>query len=184
MTDLFLMISAPAQRALSSVGIKSIIDFTYHTRFEIENLHGIGKKVMILIEKYLESSNLKYMNETDNQEIDDYIDRFDDNVKLKLNEIRRAIRTCIPFVKEKMAYGMPTYYYHENVVHFAGYASHIGLYPNPSGVFSFEKEIDKYKWSKGSIQFPIDEKLPIELIIRITEYRIKEVINKILREES
>ena len=184
MTDLFPMISAPAQRALSSVGIKTIIDFTYHTRFEIENLHGIGKKVMILIEKHLESSNLKFMNETDNQEIDEYIERFDDKVKTKLKEIRRAIRTCIPCAKEKLAYGMPTYYYHENVVHFAGYASHIGLYPNPSGVLSFEKEIDKYKWSKGAIQFPIDEELPIELIIRITEYRINEVIKKILREES
>jgi RimJ/RimL family protein N-acetyltransferase len=71
-----------------------------------------------------------------------------------------------------MAYGMPSYYYHENIVHFAAFKNHIGLYPTPDGVEGFETELRGYTWSKGAIQFPVKDTVPMDLIKRITEYRM------------
>lgn len=69
---------------------------------------------------------------------------------------------------------MPTFYLDGNLVHFAGYKNHIGFYPTPSGITAFEEELKKYKYAKGSARFPLDEPLPIELITKIVQYRLKE----------
>ena len=69
---------------------------------------------------------------------------------------------------------MPTFYLKGNLAHFAAYKKHIGFYPTPSGISKFQNEIKGYKNSKGAVQFPIDKPLPLELIKRIVEFRVKE----------
>jgi uncharacterized protein YdhG (YjbR/CyaY superfamily) len=73
---------------------------------------------------------------------------------------------------------MPTFFLNGNLVHFAGYAKHIGFYPTPSGIEAFKKDLLKYKYSKGSVQFSIDEQLPVELIKKIVQFRVKENMKK------
>ena len=73
---------------------------------------------------------------------------------------------------------MPTFYLHGNLVHFAAFKSHIGFYPDPSGIEAFKEELSKYKGAKGSVQFPIGEPLPYELISRIVEFRVHENIKR------
>jgi uncharacterized protein YdhG (YjbR/CyaY superfamily) len=184
MNDLFDLIAAPAKRALASIGVQDIKDICGHTRYEIEGLHGIGKNAMLQIDKLLASLKLDYSDEADSQEVDSYIEGYGDLVKEKLYEIRKLIRSTIPKAKEKMAYGMPSYYYHENIVHFAAFKHHIGLYPTPNGVEGFEPELRGYTWSKGAIQFPVKDTVPMDLIKRITEYRMKEVKNSLLKSGS
>jgi len=106
--------------------------------------------------------------------IDEYIAGFEGETKNKLIEIRELIRSLVPEAKEKISYGMPAFELHGNLVYFAGFAHHIGFYPAPSGIENFESRIAKYKHAKGSVQFPLDEPLPLDLIRDIVEYRKKE----------
>ena len=76
---------------------------------------------------------------------------------------------------------MPTFYLNGNLVHFAAHAEHIGFYPTPSSVVRFERELSKYKTSKGAIQFPLDEPMPIELVKKIVLFRAKENRSKSLK---
>jgi len=73
-----------------------------------------------------------------------------------------------------MSYGIPTFYLNGNLVHFAGFSSHIGFYPTPSGINAFKDELSTYKWARGSVQFPIDEPLPLDLISRMVKFRVQE----------
>jgi uncharacterized protein YdhG (YjbR/CyaY superfamily) len=65
-----------------------------------------------------------------------------------------------------------------NLVHFAGYKNHIGFYPAPSAIEKFQEELAKYKNAKGSVQFPLDQPLPLSLIKRMVEYRVKKTMEK------
>lgn len=107
-------------------------------------------------------------------EIENYILKFPDETQKILREIYSLIKNAVPESKEKISYGMPTFIFHGNLVHFAGYKNHIGFYPTPSAIEKFKKEIAKYKWAKGSVQFPIDQKLPKELITKMVQFRVKE----------
>ncbi len=107
--------------------------------------------------------------------IDEYISLFPVNVQKKLIELRAIIRELAPRAQEKISYQMPTFYLTENLVHFAAYENHIGFYPTPCGIAAFEKDLAKYKHAKGSIQFPINEDLPTELIRRIVKFRVDEI---------
>ena len=111
--------------------------------------------------------------------IDEYIKLFPKNIQLILNELRGVIRDAAPEASETIKYQMPTFYLRKNLVHFAAYKKHIGFYPAPSGITNFEKELSKYKTSKGAIQFPIDKPIPFELVKKIVEFRVKE--NKLLK---
>jgi uncharacterized protein YdhG (YjbR/CyaY superfamily) len=106
--------------------------------------------------------------------VDKYISAFPIDIQMKLIEMRKAIREVAPEALEKISYGIPTFYLNGNLVHFAGYKKHIGFYPTPSGIKEFEKEISKYKYSKGAVQFPLDKDLPITLIKKIVKFRVKE----------
>jgi uncharacterized protein YdhG (YjbR/CyaY superfamily) len=106
--------------------------------------------------------------------IDQYVNGFPDDVRRILNELRATIRAAAPEASEKISYRMPTFYYNGNLVHFAAYPHHIGFYPTPSGIDAFEDELGKYKRAKGSVQFPIDEPLPLDLIARIVKHRVRE----------
>jgi len=106
--------------------------------------------------------------------IDEYIMQFPTEVQEKLKTLRKVIKEAAPEAEEKISYKMPTFTLHGNLVHFAGYKNHIGLYPTPSGIEAFKEELSKYKGAKGSVQFPIKEPLPYELIIKIVKYRVME----------
>lgn len=96
--------------------------------------------------------------------VDEYINSFSGETRIKLDSLRQTIRSIVPEAREKIAYGIPTFTYHGNLVHFAGYKTHIGLYPGPAPIKQFEKEVAGFKTSKGTIQFPLDKPLPWDLI--------------------
>ncbi|MEI1279590.1 DUF1801 domain-containing protein [Leptospira venezuelensis] len=108
------------------------------------------------------------------QSIDEYIKTFPKEVQSILQELRKVIQEETPEATEKISYQMPTFYLNGNLVHFAAYKNHIGLYPGASGIAKFKKEIDKYKNAKGSVQFPIDQPLPFDLVRKIVKFRVGE----------
>ena len=110
--------------------------------------------------------------------IDDYIDMFPGDVREKLLQMRKVISEQAPQAQEKISYQMPTFYLNGNLVHFAAYAKHIGFYPSSSGIKAFEHKLAKYKFSKGAVQFPIDDPLPVVLIRQIVRFRVAENLKK------
>lgn len=110
--------------------------------------------------------------------IDEYIDSCPGNVQPKLRQLRSLIRRIAPEAGERISYRMPTFHLNGNLVHFAAHAKHIGFYPAPSGIENFQKELAKYKSSKGAVQFPLDGPLPVATIERIVRFRVKENTGK------
>ncbi|MCG7384260.1 DUF1801 domain-containing protein [Paenibacillus sp. ACRRY] len=110
--------------------------------------------------------------------VDEYISGFAPDVQVRLQALRQIIREAAPNAEEKISYQMPTYALHGNLVHFAAYKNHIGFYPAPSGIEAFRDELSVYKGAKGSVQFPLNQPLPEELIRRIVEFRVKENVEK------
>jgi uncharacterized protein YdhG (YjbR/CyaY superfamily) len=106
--------------------------------------------------------------------VDQYIKAQPDEVKKYLIQIRKTILTVAPHVKESIKYGIPTFEFYGNLLHFASWKSHIGFYATPSGNEAFAKELKPYVVSKGAIQFPYDQPLPVKLISRIAIFRIQE----------
>lgn len=88
------------------------------------------------------------------------------------------IRSVAPEASEKINYQMPTFVLHGNLVHFAAFRHHIGFYPTPSGTEKFKQEIAAYQNAKGSIRFPLDKPMPLDLIHRITLFRVQENLQK------
>lgn len=113
-------------------------------------------------------------DESTSNVIDEYIATFPDDVQAVLHKVRKTIRKVAPDAQEKINYGIPTFTLNGNLVHFAGFKSHIGFYPTPSGIEKFKKELSKYEGAKGSVKFPLDEPIPYDLIKKITEFRVKE----------
>ncbi len=110
--------------------------------------------------------------------MDEYIAKFPPDVQIILEEIRMTIRSEAPEAVETMSYQMPTFTLHENLVHFAAYARHIGFYPSPSAIRAFHDQIAHLKWAKGSVQFPLDKPMPLELIREMVRFRVIEVTAK------
>ena len=110
--------------------------------------------------------------------IDAYIADFPQEVRDKLESMRRTIREAAPEAKEIISYQMPTFYLNGNLVHFAAFKHHIGFYPAPSGIEAFQEELAAYKGAKGSVQFPFKDPLPLELVRRITAFRVEENLAK------
>lgn len=110
--------------------------------------------------------------------IDAYIATFPVSAQALLQKMRNTITKAAPKAEETISYGMPTFKLQGNLVHFAGYKKHIGFYPAPSGIEAFADELKKYKTSKGAIQFPVDEKLPLALVTKIVKFRVKENLAK------
>lgn len=106
--------------------------------------------------------------------IDEYIRQFPGDVREKLETLRQVIRESAPEAAEKISYQMPTFDLSGNLVHFAAYPNHIGFYPAPSGIEAFKEELSKYKGAKGSVQFPLDQPMPYDLIRRIVAFRVVE----------
>jgi uncharacterized protein YdhG (YjbR/CyaY superfamily) len=106
--------------------------------------------------------------------IGDYISKFPASTVAKLESMRNCINAVAKEGEEVINYGMPTIkLYGRNLVHFAGYAGHIGFYPGPEAIKAFEKELQPYKTSKGAIQFPLEKPLPLLLVKKMTRFRVK-----------
>ena len=104
------------------------------------------------------------------KDVDEYITTFPKDVQAKLQQIRKTIASAAPEAKEKIAYGIPTFTFHGNLIHFGGYPTHFGLYPGSAGVAEFKDRLKGYETSKGTIRFPIDKPLPLDLIHDITVF--------------
>lgn len=110
--------------------------------------------------------------------IDEYIALQPEKVILILEQIRQTIKDIIPEAEQTISYQIPTFKYYGNLVHFAGYKNHIGFYPGASAIEIFKDEITEYTTSKGTIQFPIDKPIPLDLISKITAFRVKQNLEK------
>lgn len=110
--------------------------------------------------------------------IDEYIGTFPQDVRDILQKLRQTIHAAAPDAEEAISYQMPTFKLHGNLIHFAAFKSHIGLYPTPSATEAFVQELAPYAVSKGSIRFPLDQPIPYDLVTRIVEYRVQETVNK------
>lgn len=107
--------------------------------------------------------------------IDEYIAGFPPDVQHILQQIRLAIKAIAPDAEETIKYRMPTFVLHENLVHFAAFKNHVGFYPTPSGIVKFKDELSAYNSAKGSVQFPINQPMPLHLIKKIVSFRTEEV---------
>ncbi len=110
--------------------------------------------------------------------VDEYILRFPPEIQDILQTLRKVIKEAAPDAEEKISYQIPTFALHGNLVHFSAYPKHIGFYPAPSGISEFKRELSAYKGAKGSVQFPIGQPLPYELIGEIVRFRAAENIQK------
>ncbi len=111
--------------------------------------------------------------------VDEYIAGFPPAVRAALEEIRAVIRAASPDATETISYGIPTFDLHgRHLVHFGGFAAHIGFYPVPSGIEAFEDELKPFKAGKGTARFPLDRPLPVDLMRRIVEFRADENLRK------
>jgi uncharacterized protein YdhG (YjbR/CyaY superfamily) len=104
-------------------------------------------------------------------DIDAYIAAFPSSIRSRLRKMRATIRHAAPNASEKISYRIPTFSLCGNLVHFAAYEHHIGFYPGASGVREFARELGSYDFSKGSVQFPHDRALPLDLVAKIVRFR-------------
>lgn len=108
---------------------------------------------------------MKYTN------IDEYINMFPKDIQDILKKVRTLIKKTIPLAVETISYGIPTYKIDgKNIIHFAGYSKHIGIYPGVKAVEHFKERLNEYKTSKGTIQFQLSKPIPYDLITEIVEY--------------
>lgn len=110
--------------------------------------------------------------------IDNYIEDFPDNTQKILKQLRAAIKKAAPGAEEVISYNMPAYKLNGILVYFAGYKNHIGFYPTSTGIEAFKSEFSKFKWAKGSVQFPLIKPLPLRLISKIVKFRVAENLQK------
>jgi uncharacterized protein YdhG (YjbR/CyaY superfamily) len=115
---------------------------------------------------------------------DDFIAGFPVDVQKKLEQIRSTVKKIAPTASEAIAYGIPTFKLHGNLVHFSAYRSHIGFYPGATGVEAFKDRLGEYQCSKGAIQFPLDKPLPLQLIRDIVQFRVAENTEKASRKKA
>jgi uncharacterized protein YdhG (YjbR/CyaY superfamily) len=117
-------------------------------------------------------------------DFESYISGFPPPVGERLKQIREIVGKAAPDAREVISYGMPAFRLNGILVYFAGYKKHIGFYPTSSGIEAFKSELEHYKWSKGAIQFPNDRPLPVELIRKITRFRVEENLIKSLAKKK
>jgi len=108
---------------------------------------------------------------TNYDNIDEYIANFPDEVQEILQKMRETIAAAAPEAKEKISYGIPTFELSgKNLVHFGGYDNFVSFYPGPANIAAFADKLTDYKTSKGTVQFPLDQPMPYELIAEITSF--------------
>ncbi len=110
--------------------------------------------------------------------IDEYIAGFPPEIQEKLEKIRDTIRKAAPKAEEAISYMMPTFKLHGNLVHFAAFKNHLGFYPGAAGIVAFQEELAGYETSKGTVQFPLDQRIPFGLITKIVKFRVQQNLDK------
>jgi uncharacterized protein YdhG (YjbR/CyaY superfamily) len=111
--------------------------------------------------------------------IDAYIAAFPDDVQKILEQVRITVIKSAPGAEETISYAMPAFRYKGRVIiYFAGHKNHIGIYATPSGYAAFTKELSKYKQGRGSVQFPLNEPMPVNLIARMVKFRVQQQSKK------
>jgi len=114
------------------------------------------------------------MKKTSFTTVEDYLSSFPPAVRKLLSDMRKTIKAAAPKAEELISYQMPAYKYMGVLVYFAAFEKHIGFYATPTGHAAFKKELSAYKTGKGSVQFPLTEPLPLELVKKIVQFRVKE----------
>lgn len=108
--------------------------------------------------------------------VEEYIEQFSDEIKSRLIIVRRIIRTLSPNAEESISYGLVGYKLNgKPLVYFGGFKQHVGLYATPNGHEAFKIQFAKYKQGKGSVQFPLGEPLPVDLIRDVVKYRVQQL---------
>jgi uncharacterized protein YdhG (YjbR/CyaY superfamily) len=110
--------------------------------------------------------------------IDEYISAQPKEIQVLLKKIRQTIRKAAPDAIEKISWRMPTFWQGENLIHFAAFRKHIGVYPGDLGNIPFEQRLAGYKKTKGAIQFPLDKPMDYDLISDIARFRVSMVSGK------
>jgi uncharacterized protein YdhG (YjbR/CyaY superfamily) len=108
------------------------------------------------------------------KDIDEYMASLPKSVQDAMQKLRKVIRESAPEAEETISYGMPAFKSNGVLVYFAAHKNHIGFYPTASGVAAFTKELSSYKWTKGTVQFPIDGPIPFDLVRKIVKFRVEE----------
>lgn len=106
--------------------------------------------------------------------VDEYISAYPEDVQQRLQAIRAAVRNAAPEAQEVISYGVPTFQLNGNLVSFGAAKKHIGFYPTPGAVEAFQQQLSAYKGAKGSVQFPFDQPLPLDLIAEIVKFRVEQ----------
>ena len=114
------------------------------------------------------------MAKTSFASIDEYIASFPEETQQLLQQVRETVRAAAPEAKEKISYQIPTFALNGNLVSFAAFKKHIGMYPIPAGTEAFQQEAAVYRAAKSSLHFPIDQPLPVELIRQLVQFRVAE----------
>jgi len=113
-------------------------------------------------------------NQIETKTVDDYIASFPKETQVILKKVRLTIKKAAPDTEETIKYQIPTYTLMGNVLSFAGYKNHIGVYPAPAGTKKFQKELAGYRAAKSSVRFPLDQPIPYDLISQLVKFRVKE----------
>lgn len=114
--------------------------------------------------------------------IDEFISAYPKDVQVILKDLRKFIQDRVPEAKEKIAYGIPTFTFHGNLVHFSAYENHIGFYPGAAPIAEFAKDLKAYETSKGTVRFPIHKPLPYKLIGKLVDNAVKRNLDRIKNE--
>jgi uncharacterized protein YdhG (YjbR/CyaY superfamily) len=110
--------------------------------------------------------------------IDDYIAGHPPKIRMRLSAMRKTIRKHAPGAEEKISYRIPTFYLGGNLVYFAAFDRHVGFYPGAAGIATFKDALAPYKSAKGSVQFPHDQPLPLDLVAEIVRFRVAQQASK------
>ena len=110
--------------------------------------------------------------------IDEYHSNFSGDIRKKLDQLRKAIRSAAPKSEEEISYNMPAFRQNKVLVYYAASKNHIGFYPTPKPILTFKNELKDFKTSKGAIQFPLDKKIPLSLVKKIVKFRVLEDAEK------
>lgn len=106
--------------------------------------------------------------------IDEYIATFPEETQKMLQQVRETIHAAVPEAKEKISYQIPTFALNGNLVSFAAFKKHIGMYPIPAGTEEFQQKAAQYRAAKSSLHFPLNQPLPLELIRQFVQFRVAE----------
>ena len=121
---------------------------------------------------------------TKSENVDAYIESFPPEIQKLLQQMRTTIIEAAPHAIEVISYGMPAFKTESMLVYFAAHTKHIGFYPTGSAIEKYKTELSKYKSAKGSVQFPFDQPLPLDLIANMVRFRAKKNMERVAEKKS